>query len=119
VALSRAGELAGAEHAERAGAALATLHRSRIAAAPWQDRTPRAAAELVRIVPALRREVERLLVEFEPGPPRPLHGAPHPPQRRQDDPRTPVARQRRAVRTTRGLRWRDNDSGLRTVTGSA
>ena len=74
------GSLAGPEHAARAGAALVSLHRSGVRAAPSVDRTERAAAELVRIVPSLRREVEALLVPVDAGAPRPLHGSPHPPQ---------------------------------------
>jgi hypothetical protein len=67
------------EQAERMGAALATLHRSRVR--PARRHEPReAAAELIRRVPALRREVEALGEPIVPGPPRPLHGAPHPPQ---------------------------------------
>src|SRR3954471_18096062 len=66
-------------HAERMGAALGTLHRSSVQAT--RAHVPReAAAELIRRVPALRREVEALLEPIVPGPPKPLHGAPHPPQ---------------------------------------
>lgn len=67
--------------AERAGAALATLHRADIAADPAPDRFAGPARELVRIVPALRDRVAAILaLPLEPGPPRPIHGAPHPPQ---------------------------------------
>jgi hypothetical protein len=74
------GERAGSEHAESAGEALASLHRSSLRTAPFVDRTARAAAGLVRIVPSLEREVARLLVPIAAGSTRPLHGAPHPPQ---------------------------------------
>lgn len=74
------GAPAGPEHAEQAGAALASLHRSSIVAPPFADRTERAGAELIRIVPSLRSAVEALLDPIVPGPPRPIHGAPHPPQ---------------------------------------
>jgi aminoglycoside phosphotransferase (APT) family kinase protein len=68
------------ELAERMGAALATLHRSSVR--PANDRqTPDHAGELIRRVPELRDRVHELLADPpEPGPPRPLHGAPHPPQ---------------------------------------
>jgi hypothetical protein len=65
--------------AERMGAALATLARSRLRPpprAPARD----AARELIRRVPALRARVEALATGVRPGPPRPVHGAPHPPQ---------------------------------------
>jgi aminoglycoside phosphotransferase len=67
--------------AERMGAALATLATSSVRpAARLEDAGPAAARELVRRVPALRREAEALLEEVRAGPPRPVHGAPHPPQ---------------------------------------
>jgi hypothetical protein len=65
--------------AERMGAALATLARSSIR--PTRRPEPfTAAEELIRRVPALRDEVKALLDDITPGPPRPVHGAPHPPQ---------------------------------------
>ncbi|HET6549212.1 MAG TPA: phosphotransferase, partial [Solirubrobacter sp.] len=75
------GERAPLALAGRMGAALATLARSSVRpAARAEDRAPAAARELVRRVPVLRREVAALLDDIEPGPPRPVHGAPHPPQ---------------------------------------
>jgi len=68
------------ELAERMGAALATLHRSDVRPAARRV-PPDAAKELIRRVPALRERVEELLSDPPPpGPPRPIHGAPHPPQ---------------------------------------
>ncbi len=66
--------------AERMGAALATLHRSSVRPAALRE-PPDHATELIRRVPALRDRVEALLADPPPpGPPRPIHGAPHPPQ---------------------------------------
>jgi len=70
----------GPEFAERMGAALRTLHDSGVRPVAHRER-PDHAAELIRRVPELRDRVEELLADPpEPGPPRPLHGAPHPPQ---------------------------------------
>jgi len=66
-----------AELAERMGAALATLARSSLRPQRRQERRT-AAEELVRRVPALRDEAEA--PHITPGPPRPIHGAPDPPQ---------------------------------------
>ena len=67
------------------GAALATLAASRVSAPAAPTRS--AADELVRRVPELREDVSHLLDEIArlraaapPCPPRPVHGAPHPPQ---------------------------------------
>jgi hypothetical protein len=66
--------------AERMGAALATLHRSGVRPATRRER-PDHARELIRRVPAVRERVLELLADPPPpGPPRPIHGAPHPPQ---------------------------------------
>ncbi len=68
------------ELAARMGAALATLHRSSVRPATARE-TPDHATELIRRVPALRDRVLELLADPPPpGPPRPIHGAPHPPQ---------------------------------------
>lgn len=67
--------------AREAGHALATLHRANLALDPAPDRFAAAAAELIRIVPALGPRVEAILrTPLTPGEPRPIHGAPHPPQ---------------------------------------
>jgi hypothetical protein len=69
------------ELARAAGAALRTLHAAPLVLDPAPDRFAAPAATLVRHLPQLRADVERLLsVPLEPGPPRPIHGAPHPPQ---------------------------------------
>ena len=60
------------------GAALATLARSSLRP-PHGVGAATTAHELVRRVPALRDEVRRAR-RVAPGPPRPIHGAPHPPQ---------------------------------------
>jgi len=73
------GEPAPLALAERMGAALATLARSSILP-PGRSQPDTAAEELIRRVPALRDEVEALRVDIVPGPPRPIHGSPHPPQ---------------------------------------
>ena len=68
------------ELAERMGAALATLHRSSVRPAARRE-PPDHGTELIRRVPALRERVQQLLADPPtPGPPRPIHGAPHPPQ---------------------------------------
>ena len=75
----------GAALAGRMGAALATLAASGVNASAAPARS--AADELVRRVPELRDDVSRLLEEIArlhaaapPRRPRPVHGAPHPPQ---------------------------------------
>jgi hypothetical protein len=68
------------ELAERMGAALATLHRSNVRPAALRG-PPDHARELIRRVPAVRERVQALLADPPPpGPPHPIHGAPHPPQ---------------------------------------
>jgi hypothetical protein len=70
----------GPEHAERMGAALRTLHESGVRPAALRE-PPNHATELIRRVPELRDRVEELLADPPPpGEPRPIHGAPHPPQ---------------------------------------
>jgi hypothetical protein len=73
------GEPAPLALAQQMGAALATLARSSLRP-PGRPPPDTAAEELIRRVPALRDEVQALLVDIVPGPPRPIHGAPHPPQ---------------------------------------